>query len=64
MPKRKEERLFSIGQAAHFFDQSAQWLRWKERDKELVRSDGSVIEAERKISNKMGGGDRRYTTSD
>lgn len=61
---RPEDRLFSIGQAAWFFDQTTQWLRWRERQGKLKTSDGVPILPERKASNKMGGGDRRYTIGD
>jgi len=59
-----EERLFSIGEAAKFFDKDTQWLRWRERDGKFTRIDGTSIAVDRKSSNKLGGGDRRYTLSD
>ncbi len=55
---------FTISQAAQFFDQTPQWLRWREKGGDFVRLDGTSIEPVRKSSKKMGGGDRRYTIDD
>lgn len=65
MPRKKlVHREFGIGQAAWFFDQDTQWLRWREREGHLQNPDGTPLLPNRKESNKLGGGDRRYTLKD
>jgi hypothetical protein len=59
----QEERIFTIGEAAAFFDQTTTWLRWREGQGLFDRSDGTVP-GSRLHQNKQGGGDRVYELAD
>lgn len=57
------DRIFTIGEAAAFFDQTTTWLRWREGQGLFNRSDGTVP-GSRLDQNKQGGGDRVYTLAE